>query len=461
MSRVKKKKLPPKAPSNFRMVLTEELLALWSFITSNWIYVLPGILLLVVVVYLVRPVPPKTVTIATGQAHSSADVVGHQYREFFRQYGVNLELVKTRGNEENLLLLEQGKVDAVFSQGGMPLGENTDHLLSLGAISNLPLWLFYHGAEAREVDLNSFLTGRRTSVNIKGSSTQALLRPILADQGIDITASPGLVHLNTAESIQAFKDHKIDALFLAGSMDSKNLRDLVLVPGARIYSFKLADAYARHFPYLSALTLPAGSFKIHPPLPVNDVRLIASTLDLLTTDALHPALQLLFMEATADFEAHRMAYFSRGRFPAYIDTRIPESDVARRYFKSGSPVLWGRAPYWVASLFDEAWFYLLAIGAIVIPLVSFVPSYRRTHASLSIESCYDDLRRIEVAISRSQTGVEPLDPLLLEEIGRLKDRARELWVPTGNRTAYYDLLAAIHIVREDLLASLNRAAGAH
>ena len=461
MNRMQKKKLPPKAPSNFRMVLTEELLALWSFITSNWIYVLPGVFVLIVVVYLVRPIPPKTISLATGQAHSSADVVGHTYREFFKRYGVNLELVKTRGNEENLLLLEEGKVDAVFSQGGMPLGDKTDHLLSLGSISNLPLWLFYHGAEAREIDLNSFLAGRRTSVNIKGSSTQALLRPILANQGIDIAASPGLVHLNTAESVQAFKEHKIDALFLAGSMDSQNLRELVQVPGARIYSFRLADAYARQFPYLSALTLPAGSFKIHPPLPLNDVRLIASTLDLLTTDNLHPALQLLFMEATADFEAHRIAYFSRGKFPAYIDTRVPESDVARRYFKSGSPLLWGRAPYWLASLFDEAWFYLLAIGAIVIPLVSFVPSYRRTHATLSIESCYDDLRRIELAISRSQMGLAPLDPSLLEDIKRLKDRARQLWVPTGNRTAYYDLLAAMHIVREDLLASLNRTTSAH
>lgn len=123
--------------------------------------------------------------------------------------------------------------------------------------------------------------------------------------------------------------------------------------------------------------------------------MIATTLDILVTDRVHPAHQLLLLEATAEFERKRVSYFTQGKFPVYMDTRIPESDVARRFFKEGSPLLWGYAPFWMASLFDEVWFYLLAIGAIIIPLLGFVPSYRKTHAVLSIESCYDELRNIE------------------------------------------------------------------
>lgn len=447
------KKLPPKAPSNFWHVVAEELLALWSFLTAHWLYVIPGVMLVVAVIYLVRPLPPKTLTIATGQHHSSADVVGHQYHDFFRKHGVNLKLVQTRGTEENFQLLKDGKVDAVFSQGGIPLGENPDHLLSLGSISYLPLWIFYHGPEVSELDLNSFLKGRRISVNQPGSATQALIRPLLKDQGIDLDSMPEFVHLNTAQSIEAFRDHKIDAVFMAASMESENLHEIAQVPGVRIFNFKLAEAYAQKYPYLSSLVLPAGSFRIHPPIPANDVKLIATTFDILTTDRLHPAHQLLFMEATNDFEMRRNAYFAKAKFPAYEDTRIPESDVARRYFKNGSPLLWGHAPYWLASLFDEFWFYLLAIGAIVIPLIGFVPSYRKTHAALSIEACYDELRRIELAITRPEAATVDSNTALLTQIEALKNRARRLWVPTGNRTAYYDLLAAIHIVREDLITS--------
>lgn len=454
MMKTPRKKLPPKAPGNFRKVVVEELLAFWSFLQSNWYYVLPGLIVAVLLIYVVRPVPPKTMTIATGQAHSSADVVAHKYQAFFKTHGVDLQLVPSKGNQENLDLLEAGQVDAIFAQGGLPLGDNSSHLLSLGSISYLPLWLFYNGAEIEESDLNVFLASRRTSINIVGSSTRALLEPVLQGQGIDL-AIPGLVELDTAKSIQALQERKIDAMFLSASMASENLRALAEMPGVHVYSFKFADAYARHYPHMSALTLPAGAFDLHPAIPSKDIKLIGSTMDILTTDKLHPALQLLLMQATEHFERKRVSYFSHGKFPAYIDTRIPESDVARRFFKEGSPLLWGYVPYWLASLFDEIWFYLLAIGAIIIPLMSFLPSYRKTHAELSMESCYDELRQVENEMVFRRDMDAPITADLLDQLDALKDKARALWVPTGNRTAYYDLRAAINIVREDIVASLE------
>lgn len=135
-------KFPPKAPSNFRAIVTEELLAFWSFLTSNWLYILPGIALLIALLYVVRPLPPRSLTIATGQAHSTADVIGQKYRSFFQSHGVDLRLVPTLGAEENLQLLSEGKVDAAFGQGGLPLGSQADHVLSLGSIAYQPLWLF-------------------------------------------------------------------------------------------------------------------------------------------------------------------------------------------------------------------------------------------------------------------------------------------------------------------------------
>jgi hypothetical protein len=53
---------------------------------------------------------------------------------------------------------------------------------------------------------------------------------------------------------------------------------------------------------------------------------------------------------------------------------------------------------------------------------------------------------------RQQTGGVKAE--MLYRIDQLKDKVRELWVPTGNRSAYYDLRAAINIVREDIVAEL-------
>lgn len=449
-----RKKFPPKAPSNFRAIVTEELLAFWSFLTSNWLYILPGIALLIALLYVVRPLPPRSLTIATGQAHSTADVIGQKYRSFFQSHGVDLRLVPTLGAEENLQLLSEGKVDAAFGQGGLPLGSQADHVLSLGSIAYQPLWLFYHGAEVTDADMNQLLVNRRTSINVHGSSTHILAGQVLEAQGISLDR-PNLLTLNTAASVRAFKEKKIDAIFLVGSMESENIQQISQIPGVKLYNFTLADAYAKKFQYLDPVVLPAGAFSFHPVTPKNEVHMIATTLDILVTDRVHPAHQLLLLEATAEFERKRVSYFTQGKFPVYMDTRIPESDVARRFFKEGSPLLWGYAPFWMASLFDEVWFYLLAIGAIIIPLLGFVPSYRKTHAVLSIESCYDELRNIENELTQIKGAANPRYAYLLEQIDRLSDKARSLWVPTGNRNAYYDLRAAIHIVREDILSGLG------
>lgn len=454
MNTPQRKKLPPQVPSNFRVVVTEELLAFWSFLYGNWRFMLPLVLLTGVLVYLVRPLPPKTLTVATGQYHSTADVVGQRYRDFFLKHGVDLQLVPSKGSEENLTLLAAGKVDAAFSQGGLTLPDDVGHVVSLGSIVYQPLWLFHYQPDHVDPDLNRFLQGKKTSINIPGSSTRGMTEPLLKAQGVDL-ASPNLVTMGTQETVAAFKEHKLDAMFLVGAMASQNVQEVAQYPGVQIYSFNLATAYAKRFQHLDPVVLPAGVFNLHPVSPKADVQMIATTLDILTTEELHPALQLLFMEATVDFERKRVSYFAPGKFPTYMDSRIPESDVARRFFKEGSPFLWGYVPFWAASLFDEVWFYLLAIGAIVIPVIGFLPSYRKTHAELSIESCYDALRTIEneLVASRARGSLENSD--LLQKIEQLNDKVRALWVPTGNRNAYYDLRAAIAIVREDILVSLR------
>lgn len=454
MDPIHNKKLPPKAPGNFQAVVAEELLAFWSFLQSNWVYILPGVLLFALMLYVVRPLPPKTLTIATGQAHSTADVVGHRYHDFFKKHGVDLQLVPSKGAEENSTLLAEGKVDAVFSQGGISLPDEARHFLSLGSVVYQPLWLFHYQSENVDPDLNRFLAGKKTSINIHGSSTRAMVEPVLKAQGVNLD-SPNLLTMGTSDSVQAFKDHKIDAIFLVGAMASQNIQEVAQYPGVQMYNFSLATAYAKRFQYLDPVTLPAGTFNLHPVVPKHDVQMIATTLDILTTDKMHPALQLLFMEATDDFERKRVSYFAPGKFPTYMDARIPESDVAQRYFKEGSPFLWGYAPFWVASLFDEIWFYLLAIGAIVIPLIGFLPSYRKNHAVLSIESCYDALRVIENELLVLRRQDLPIPSSMLARVEQLNDKVRELWVPTGNRNAYYDLRAAIHIVRDDILAEFK------
>lgn len=445
--------VPPKASRNYHDIVVEEFLAFGSFLKHNWFFILPGLLVLAVLVYIVRPLPPKHLKVATGQPNSTFQVIGDQYQRFFSKHGVHVELVPTKGAEDNLELLQQGKVDAIFSQGGLKVEDAGDEIRSLGSISLQPLWLFHRGSEVPlSENLDEFLSKRVVSLNLPGSGTRTLSETILKLHKMNPDAA-NYKSLSSKESIDALMAGKIDAMFLVAGVESKNLRDLLVQPGIRAFNFELADAYTKRQRYLDLVSLPKGAMNFNPISPKNNINMVATSVTILTTDKVHPAHQLLFLEAATEFDSQRVAIFNReSKFPAYTDQSVPESDFAHRYYKQGSPVLWGHAPYWLASLFDEIWFYLFAAGAILIPIYSFVPSYRKTHAELSIEECYSQLRHIEVNVVES-TAQEEYEELL-GQIDQLKDRVWRLWVPSGIRPAYYDLRSALLSVRNDIIEKL-------
>ncbi|MBU3667110.1 MAG: hypothetical protein FGM53_01065 [Rhodocyclaceae bacterium] len=453
---MKRPQIPPRASKNYREIFVEELLALWSFLTNNWYYILPGIIALIILAYIVRPIPPSKIRMATGQPNSTFQVIGEQYQAFFKREGIELELIQTAGALENNQRLNRGEVDVAFSQGGLKIDDPDEKIRSLGSIAYQPLWLFYRGSELSQSEsLNEFLNQRRVSINVQGSGTRTLAETILQLHRIDSDAS-NFFGLSTKDSIDALSKGKIDAMFLVAGIESKNLRQLLDTPGIHTFDFQLSDAYSKRRRYLHPIVLPKGSMEFNPVSPKFDVNMVATSVSILTTNNLHPAHQLLFLEAAREIDAHRLALFNGEiRFPAYTDQTVPESDVAQRFYKEGTPFLWGYTPYWLASLFDEIWFYVLAVGAILIPLIGFIPSYRKTHAELSIEECYSMLRRIEVQTLEAQQA----DALgeLLGQIAHLKHRVWRLWVPSGIRPAYYDLRSAVLSVQADIKEKLAQS----
>ena len=449
----KKIPIPPNVGRNYREIAVEEALALLSFVRHNWYFVFPVVIAVLAVLYLVRPLPPSKIRLATGQPNSTFQVIGEHYKEYFKRQNVELELVSSSGAIENNRLLLEGQVDAIFSQGGVKIYDPDDSIRSLGSMSYQPLWLFYKGkAVAPETKLADFLRNRKTSINIVGSGTRILSESILKLHKID---PEGLAFesFTTQQSMTAMKAGEIDAMFLVAGVESKNLQDLILSPGIQIFNFELADAYTKRLHYLTPVVVPKGVVHFDPISPPAAVNLVATTVTLLGTENLHPALQLLFLEAASEYDRNRLVVFNgEVDFPAYTDNMVPQSEVAKRFYKKGSPFLWGHSPYWVASLFDEIWFYLLAIGAIVIPIVSFVPSYRKSHSESSIEECYTALRQIEEQLLQENDALALNE--LLGHLEALKVRVWHLWVPSGNRPAYYDLRSALLSVEADLQTKL-------
>ena len=57
----------------------------------------------------VKPAPPNTVTIATGDPQGAYYAFGQRYREILAQYGITLKVLSTQGSVENLDFLRKAE----------------------------------------------------------------------------------------------------------------------------------------------------------------------------------------------------------------------------------------------------------------------------------------------------------------------------------------------------------------
>jgi uncharacterized protein len=425
--------------------LRDELFALKAFLRFEWYLVLVLLIGVAVFIYEVRPLPPRTVTIATGQPHSTYDDLGAWYQEFFARNGVELKLVPTNGAVDNIRMLAAGEVDAAYSQGGVPVPADRN-ILSLGSVQFEPMWLFYRGPVYDAGDAGDFLTRKKLSVGAVGSGTRYMVLDLIRQHKLDVAKQTNLVEMTARDSVGALLSGKIDGMFLLAGMQSRELESLLENPEINIWDFKTSRAIAGKIPYAYAVQFPMGAISLNPIRPRQDVDLIATTTTVLVPDSMHPAIQYLFLMAGTAFYRDTHIYFDRpGGFPAFLDNYVRKSDVASKYFQVGSAAFEHTFPFWVASFIDRAWLMLAAILAIVIPLARLVPRYRKFHFESDLSDRYGDLRGIEQRLDRASSAADV--EKARQEFEALEREIAGMWVPYGCKESYYFLIGAVESQR--------------
>ena len=94
------------------------ILSLRAMLVSAGPFILLALALLALAYWWLDPNPPKQVTLATGPAQSAYAEFGKRYAAALAQNGIKVELVPSEGSLANLQLLQEGKVDLGFVQGG-------------------------------------------------------------------------------------------------------------------------------------------------------------------------------------------------------------------------------------------------------------------------------------------------------------------------------------------------------
>jgi len=429
--------------------IVEELKIWQKFVRDAWPLLFLLLVALGLAIWLAKPAPPKRVLMATGPTGSYYNVMAKKYVEFFRKNGVTLELFTTRGAQENLDRLKDRKdrVQAAFVQGGTVEPGNTSGLLSLGSIDYEPMWFFYRsrGIVKYDEDIHHVLN-MRIAIGPEGSGTHTQAMHVLKLNGMAPTST--LLTMPKHESVKALQSGEIDAAFLVESFESADVQTLLKDPKISLANFRRATAYSRLLPFIEKLEIPMGGFDLVRNFPPKDIQLIATTTNLLIDNRMHPAIQMLFMQAAQEINGKESYFVHRGEFPSFKDPIVPESNEAVRFHQKGPPLLMHYMPFWLAEFIDRMFLLLLPFFAFAYPIIQVLPRYRFNRLKTRIDKVYGELKFFEQEISQSYDSARYDE--YIRRINSIEGKALGMTLPKDLASNYYSLRKDIDFVRNRL-----------
>jgi hypothetical protein len=421
---------------------------------------LPFVLLFIVVVWLViwlvDPAPPRSITISAGPHDSSFMQYAQEYQKILARNGVKLNVLESDGSVQNLdrLLDPKQKVDLAIVQGGVSGKRDTSSLMSLGSVSYVPLIVFYRGKGLTQL---SDLEGKRVAIGREGSGTRMLSLALLDANGIEPGGETTLLPLDGLDAAKQLVSNQIDAALLSSDSTTRALMLRVLgIPGISVMDFGEADAYTRLFPYLDEIELPRGVLDLRRRIPPETMHLISPTVELVARSNLHPAISDLIIEAAQEVHGPANLLQRAGQFPNPTAREYRISEDAMRYYKSGKSFLYRTLPFWLATVVDRLLVLLLPIAVLLIPALRMIPALFTWRVRSRIYRYYGSLIAIERDAMRD-SSVEERRKLLLK-LDQIESSLDTLRMPLAYADGFYVLREHVRFVRERLVGVRERMA---
>lgn len=405
--------------------------------------VIAGACLVWAVLVIGRPLPPRIVVMTTGPDGESYREWGEKYRAALARNGVDLRLIPSAGDVENLARLGDpaSGVSAGFVAGGLAGAKRSPDIVSLGTLSYDPLWIFCRGIPGPVQPGN--LGGKRISIGPEGSGTRAMMLEAFRVLGLkDFTPLP----LTSRIGGEALLAGEIDCACMLTDSDAPIVRRLLADERIALMAVPRADAYVALYPYLKKLTAPHGVGDFAKDLPKEDVTLLAPMTGLLVRRDLHPAIQFLLLEAASEIHSEPGIFSRPGQFPSPEPVDFPLSKQVLTYHRSGGSFLQRSLPFWLAVLAERLLIVLVPLAGVAYPLLKLIPSVRDWFIEQRLRRFYTELREVEAVIAAGgEDGAGRL--------AALEKRVSAAWVPASHTHVLYNLKGHVAFIRSRLGAA--------
>jgi TRAP-type uncharacterized transport system substrate-binding protein len=395
--------------------------------------------------------PPTSISMASGPKDSSYFRNAKRYQELLAKQGVKINIIETDGAVDNLqrMLKPNSKIDVAFVQSNLPATTDVSKLMSLGSMSSQPLFIFYRGSPKKFL---ADFEGKRMWLGPEGSGNLFLSESLLGLVGVKNIESPAVAAIDNAEqAATALLKGDIDALFvMSESTPSSLIRKLNSAKDIQLFSFDQAEAYIRNTKYLSKIFVPKGVFDLKLNEPPQDTILLASSVELIAHQTLHPAISDLLLDAAKTIHGRSGRLRKAGEFPALQENAFQISPDATRYYQSGKGFLYNFFPFWLASWISRLLAVILPVLLLLIPALKLVPTLYRWRFEFRINRLYGLLQPMERSIFQLPLTLDKRAEL----IGRLDEVERstnDIKVPTAFASRLYGLREHIRFVRQFLL----------
>jgi TRAP transporter TAXI family solute receptor len=429
-----------------------------DFLRNNWPAITVAVTAAAITVagtMMLLSIPPRTIGLATGGLGGAYYEFGNRYRDELKRANVEIRVVQTAGSPENLALLldPHSGVSAALVQGGTINPEDSSQLESLGTVFYEPLWLF-RKREAGGGGLDG-LRGKKIAIGPDRSGTQALTLELLKRHGIGQQVSE-LLPLATREAADRLLAGNIDAAFMVASWDAPDVQRLLAAKQVELSGYPQADAYVALYPFLNKVVIPRGVRDLANDQPPTDVVLIAPKASLVVRKDLHPALQLLLLNAAVQIHSGPGIFQRANEFPAAEAFGLQLSDEALRLYKSGPPFLHNYLPFWVAELIGKLIILLIPILGVLYPMMRLLPVLYDWTVRRKISRLYGELRFLEEELAT--LGGKNIASKIAMQLEELEQQANRLRVPIAYASMLYMLRHHIDLVRTNLKRHADKVA---